>query len=116
MNDIRLNVTMHFRPDDLAEVRTQIETFIRDAASDHGMLGYAFFVGEDGRSIAVREHYADEKAMVDHLQNMNPTALGRLTELVELSDVECCGPRTSVVSDALAAFGKVHFFAPLARL
>ena len=73
---------------DLDEVVGIFETFIKDVQEkDYGVLTYHYFVDDGDRPVIhVFEEYESSKAHLDHFANIDMQAVGRLMELVKLSE------------------------------
>jgi len=99
---------------DLDEVVGIFETFIRDVqAKDHGVLTYNYYIDEDPLLIHVIEEYESSQAHLDHYANIDMQAVGRLLELVKLSEPHYYGEPTPAELELLAGFGNVHYHRPL---
>ena len=90
MNDIRLNGRLIFESRNYDEVAEICEKNASDARGHGGMPEYSFWVNEDHTEIYIHEHYADADSFVNHMQNMDEIAVGRLLELIQLGTMECC--------------------------
>ncbi len=115
MASIRTAVTMSLDPADLDEVLGIITTLIRDVQEkDYGVLTYHYFIDEGDRPlIHVFEEYESSKAHLDHFANIDQQAVGRLIELVELSDPHYYGTPSDEERELLKGFGNVHYHRPL---
>ena len=85
----RTFVTMTLDRKNLDEVVGIFKTFIKDVQEkDYGVLTYHYFVDEEGdrATIHVFEEYESSQAHLDHFTNIDMQAVGRLMELVQLSD------------------------------
>jgi quinol monooxygenase YgiN len=99
---------------DLDEVLGIFKTFIKDVEEkDHGVLTYNYFIDEDPLRIHVIEEYEDGAAHLDHYANIDMGAVGRLMELVQLSEPHYYGEPTPQERELLAGFGTVHYHRPL---
>jgi quinol monooxygenase YgiN len=115
MPTIRTFVTMTLDKKDLDEVVGIFKTFIKDVnEKDQGVLTYHYFVDDGDRPVIhVFEEYEDSKAHLDHFANMDQQAVGRLVELVELSDPHYYGEPSAEERELLKNFGNVHYHRPL---
>jgi quinol monooxygenase YgiN len=115
MGTIRTFATMTVDKADLDEVVGIFATFIKDVQEkDHGVLTYHYFVDDGDRpTIHVFEEYEDARAHLDHFANMDQEAVGRLIELVELSEPHYYGVPSDEERELLANFGTVHYHRPL---
>src|SRR3954466_14737918 len=88
MPSVRTFVTMTLDKKDLDEVVGIFKVFIKDVQEkDYGVLKYHYFTGDGDRPVIhVFEEYESSKAHLDHFANIDQQAVGRLIELVELSD------------------------------
>jgi quinol monooxygenase YgiN len=118
MPTVRTTATMSLDKKDLDEVVGIFKTFIKDVQEkDPGTLTYHYFIDDGDRPvIRVFEEYADSKAHLDHFANMDQQAVGRLLELVELSDPHYYGEPSAEERELLAGFGNVQFHRPLISL
>ena len=114
MGTVRTTATMTLDPADLDEVVGIFETFIRDVhEKDHGVLTYHYFIDDDPLQIHVIEEYESAQAHLDHYKNIDMQAVGRLLELVKLSEPHYYGEPTEAELELLAGFGNVHYHRPL---
>jgi quinol monooxygenase YgiN len=115
MGSIRTFVTMTLDRKDLDEVVGIFQTFIRDVQEkDEGVLTYHYFIDDGDRPVIhVFEEYADSKAHLDHFAHIDQQAVGRLVELVQLSDPHYYGEPSAEERELLANFGNVHYHRPL---
>jgi quinol monooxygenase YgiN len=117
MATVRTTVTMTLDRADLDEVVGIFETFIGDVrAKDHGVLTYNYYIDEDPLLIHVIEEYESSQAHLDHYTNIDMQAVGRLLELVKLSEPHYYGEPSPAELELLAGFGNVHYHRPLAGI
>jgi quinol monooxygenase YgiN len=117
MDDIRLNGRLLFKPDDYQEVAGICEKNATDAREHPGMVEYSFWANGSRDTIYIHEHYESPEALLNHLQNMDEEAVGRLLEIAELGTMECCaGPDLDPrVTETLAGFGvPINVYGPVA--
>jgi quinol monooxygenase YgiN len=119
MEDIRLNGRLLFDPKNFDEVAGICAINARDAREHPGMLEYSFWVNEGKDTIYIHEHYESAEALLNHLQNMDETAVGRLLEIVELGTMECAAestPESRMAVETLSGFGvAVNHYTLVAR-
>ena len=114
MGTVRTTVTMSLDRDDLDEVVGIFETFIGDVREkDHGVLTYNYFIDDDPLLIHVIEEYESSEAHLEHYQHIDQQAVGRLLELVQLSEPHYYGDPSPAELELLAGFGNVHYHRPL---
>jgi quinol monooxygenase YgiN len=115
---IRTAATMTVEPSNLDEVVTIFETFIKDVREkDPGTLTYHYFVDDgDPVTIHVFEEYADAQAHLDHFANIDMAAVGRLIELVTLSEPHYYGDPSPEELEMLKDFGTIHYHRPLVSI
>ena len=118
MASVRTAVTMTLDKDDLDEVVGIFETFIKDVQEkDYGVLTYHYFVDDGDRPVIhVFEEYESSKAHLDHFANIDMTAVGRLMELVQLSEPHYYGEPSAEEQELLQGFGNVHYHRPLVSI
>lgn len=118
MPSVRTAVTMSLDKQDLAEVVGIFNTFIKDVQEkDYGVLTYHYFIDDGERPVIhVFEEYESSKAHLDHFANINQQAVGRLVELVTLSDPHYYGEPSPEEQALLANFGNVHYHRPLVSI
>jgi quinol monooxygenase YgiN len=108
---------MSCKREDLDEVTEIFKTFIRGVQErDHGVLRYEYFIDDDPLLIHVFEEYESSQAHLDHYANIDQQAVGRLVQLVTLSDPHYYGEPTAAEQELLAGFGNVHYHRPLIGL
>lgn len=116
MKDIRLNGRMTFEPKHFEEVAKICHINAEDARQHPGLLEYSFWANAAKDTIYIHEHYADNDALINHLNNMNSGAVTRLLELATLGTMECAAEDCPETRAALEAFGSpVNYYTPLAR-
>jgi quinol monooxygenase YgiN len=115
MASVRTAVTMTLDKDDLDEVVGIFETFIKDVQEkDYGVLTYHYFVDDGDRPVIhVFEEYESSKAHLDHFANIDMQAVGRLIELVQLSEPHYYGDPSAEERELLKGFGDVQYHRPL---
>jgi quinol monooxygenase YgiN len=115
MATIRTFVTMTLDKKDLDEVVGILKTFISDVQEkDYGVLTYHYFIDDGDRPVIhVFEEYESSKAHLDHFGNIDQQAVGRLIQLVELSDPHYYGEPSAEERELLSGFGNVHYHRPL---
>jgi len=114
MSTVRTAVTMSLDPADLPEVVEIFKTFIKDVQEkDYGVLAYSYYIDEDPLLIHVIEEYESSQAHLDHFANIDQQAVGRLIELVKLSDPHYYGEPSDAERELLSGFGNVHYHRPL---
>jgi quinol monooxygenase YgiN len=115
MASVRTAVTMTLDKDDLDEVVGIFATFIKDVQEkDYGVLTYHYFVDDGERPVIhVFEEYESSKAHLDHFTNIDMRAVGRLMELVQLSDPHYYGEPSADEQELLKGFGNVQYHRPL---
>lgn len=116
---VRTFVTMSMDRKDLDEVTGIFQTFIKDVQEkDYGVLTYHYFVDEEGdrATVHVFEEYESSQAHLDHFANIDMRAVGRLMELVQLSDPHYYGEPSPEEQELLKGFGNVHCHRPLVSL
>jgi len=108
-------VIMTLDKQDLDEVVGIFETFIKDVQEkDYGVLTYHYFIDDGDRpAIHVFEEYESSKAHLDHFANIDMQAVGRLMELVQLSEPHYYGEPSAEEQELLKGFGNVHYHRPL---
>ena len=113
MARVQTSVTMRLAPDNLDEVKEIFRTFIRDVReNDYGVLTYHYYIDEDPLLIHVFEQYESSQAHLDHFAKIDQQAVGRLLELVQLSDLHYYGAPSQAELELLAGFGNVHYHRP----
>jgi quinol monooxygenase YgiN len=118
MEDIRLNGRLIFNPSDYDEVAAICAKNAADARQHPGMAEYSFWANGDHDTIYIHEHYESTEALLNHLQNMDEAAVGRLLQIAQLGTMECCtGPDPDpTVAETLGGFGvPVNVYTQLAR-
>jgi quinol monooxygenase YgiN len=111
---IRTAVTMSCAPEDLDEVVGIFATFIKDVQEkDYGVLSYHYFIDDDPLLIHVFEEYESSQAHLDHFANIDQQAVGRLLELVTLSEPHYYGDPSPEEQELLKGFGNVRYHRPL---
>jgi quinol monooxygenase YgiN len=115
MSSVRTAVTMTLDKADLEEVVGILATFIKDVQEkDYGVLTYHYFIDDGERPVIhVFESYESSQAHVDHFANIDMQAVGRLMELVALSDPHYYGEPSAEEQELLRGFGNVHYHRPL---
>jgi len=115
MASVRTFVTMTLDQKDLDEVVGIFKTFISDVQEkDYGILTYHYFIDDGDRPVIhVFEEYESSKAHLDHFANINQQAVGRLVQLVQLSDPQYYGEPSAEERELLSGFGNVHYHRPL---
>jgi quinol monooxygenase YgiN len=115
MASVRTAVTMTLDKDDLDEVVGIFETFVKDVQEkDYGVLTYHYFVDDGDRPVIhVFEEYESSKAHLDHFANIDMQAVGRLMELVTLSEPHYYGEPSAEEQELLKGFGNVRYHRPL---
>lgn len=115
MASVRTAVTMTLDREDLDEVVGIFKTFINDVQTkDYGVLTYHYFIDDgDNPVIHVFEEYESSQAHLDHFANIDMQAVGRLMELVELSEPHYYGEPSAQEQELLQGFGNVHYHRPL---
>src|SRR3954471_22799623 len=115
MSSKRTFVTMTLDRKDLDEVVGIFQVFIKDVQEkDYGILTYHYFIDDGDRPVIhVFEEYESSKAHLDHFANIDQQAVGRLIELVELSDPHYYGEPSAEERDPLSGFGNGHYHRPL---
>ena len=118
MASIRTFVTMTTDKDNLDEVVGIFQTFIKDVQEkDYGILTYHYFIDDGDRPVIhVFEEYESSKAHLDHFANIDQEAVGRLVQLVQLSDPHYYGEPSDEERELLANFGNVHYHRPLVSI
>ncbi|MGA2011830.1 MAG: antibiotic biosynthesis monooxygenase [Solirubrobacteraceae bacterium] len=118
MPTVRTAVTMSLDNEDLDEVVGIFRTFIRDVhEKDYGVLTYHYFIDDGERPVIhVFEEYESSKAHLDHFANIDQQAVGRLVELVQLSDPHYYGEPSAEEQELLKNFGNVHYHRPLVSI
>jgi quinol monooxygenase YgiN len=112
---IRTFVTMTTDQKDLDEVVGILRTFIKDVQEkDYGVLTYHYFIDDGDRPVIhVFEEYESSKAHLDHFANIDKQAVGRLMELVQLSEPHYYGEPSPEEQELLKGFGNVRYHRPL---
>jgi quinol monooxygenase YgiN len=116
MATIRTAVTMSVDKRDLDEVVSIFKTFINDVQEkDYGVLTYHYFVDDDVDPVLIHvfEEYESSQAHLDHYANIDQPAVGRLLELVTLSEPHYYGEPSAQERELLKGFGNVHYHRPL---
>jgi quinol monooxygenase YgiN len=114
MGTVRTMVTMSLDRSDLAEVVGIFETFITGVREkDQGVLTYNYFIDEDPLLIHVIEEYESSEAHLAHYKTIDMQSVGRLLELVKLSEPHYYGEPSAAELELLAGFGNVHYHRPL---
>ncbi len=115
MATVRTAATMTLDKGDLDEVVGIFRTFIKDVQEkDYGVLTYHYFVDDGDRPVIhVFEEYESSKAHLDHFANIDMQAVGRLMELVQLSEPHYYGEPSAEEQELLTGFGNVHYHRPL---
>jgi quinol monooxygenase YgiN len=111
----RTFVTMTLDRKDLDEVVGIFKTFIKDVnEKDYGVLTYHYFIDDGDRPVIhVFEEYESSQAHLDHFKNIVQQAVGRLLELVTLSEPHYYGEPSADEQELLKGFGNVHYHRPL---
>ncbi|MDA8266609.1 MAG: antibiotic biosynthesis monooxygenase [Actinomycetota bacterium] len=110
MARVQTAVTMRLARKDLDEVIEIFATLIRGVReNDYGVLTYHYYIDEDPLRIHVFEQYVSSEAHLDHFSKIDQAAVGRLLELVELSDLHYYGTPSQAELELLSGFGNVHY-------
>ena len=115
MSSKRTFVTMTCDQKDLDEVVGIFQVFIKDVQEkDYGILTYHYFIDDGDRPVIhVFEEYESSQAHLDHFANIDMQAVGRLMELVQLSDPHYYGEPSPEERELLKGFGNVQYHRPL---
>jgi quinol monooxygenase YgiN len=119
MATVRTAVTMSVDQGDLDEVVGIFKTFIKDVQEkDDGVLTYHYFVDDDVDPVVIHvfEEYESSQAHLDHYVNIDQPAVGRLLELVTLSEPHYYGVPSAEERELLKGFGTVHYHRPLVSI
>jgi quinol monooxygenase YgiN len=114
----RTHVTMTLDQKDLDEVVGIFQKFIADVQEkDYGVLTYHYFIDDGDRPVIhVFEEYESSQAHLDHFANIDMQAVGRLMELVQLSEPHYYGEPSAEEQELLQGFGNVHYHRPLVSI
>jgi quinol monooxygenase YgiN len=116
MSTVRTAATMSCDKRDLDEVVGIFRTFIKDVQEkDHGVITYHYFIDGDVDPVRIHvfEEYESSEAHLDHYAHIDQQAVGRLLELVQLSEPHYYGEPSPEELDLLKGFGTVHYHRPL---
>ena len=72
-------------------------------SSEPGAIAYEWSLSEDQRRLHVYERFVDSEAGLAHLENAGPE-LSKLLEIVTLEEIECYGPASDELRDAISGF------------
>jgi hypothetical protein len=65
-----LGVGRNLRPDELQSIWALMQEMVASTRGKAGALAYHWFVGDDGTTVHIYEHYASSAALMEHLQNL----------------------------------------------
>ena len=77
-------------------------------ADEPGALTYEYYLSNDGETCTVLERYADNAAVLTHLENFGSKFAGRFLTIFAPQRFTVYGPANEEVRAALAGFGAVH--------
>lgn len=88
------------------------EMTVATRTNEPGCLLYDWFIAEDGRGCHILESYADEAALMIHVDGFNRTYARRLFGIIKPRSLTVYGAPSAAVREALAPLRPVYL-APL---
>jgi quinol monooxygenase YgiN len=85
-----------------------MEEMVASTRDEPGALGYAWFVGEENRTVALYERYADSAAVLDHLATFGERFAPRFLAAMAPSRLTVFGDPSEEARQALAGFNPTY--------
>jgi quinol monooxygenase YgiN len=85
-----------------------MEEMVASARAEPGALGYAWFVGEENRTVALYERYADSVAVLAHLATFGERFAPRFFAAMAPSRLTVFGDPSEEARQALAELNPVY--------
>jgi quinol monooxygenase YgiN len=89
---------------ELETVRALMEEMVTSTRAEAGALGYAWYAGEDGSSIALYERYRDDAAALAHLATFGERFAQRFLTAMTPTRLTVFGAPGDEARQALSAF------------
>lgn len=89
----------------LEDFRALMQEMVESTEAEAGTQGYEWFLGADGRSCHINEHYADSDAVMAHLGNFGAKFAERFMASAAPTSITVYGDPSDAVREALDGFG-----------
>jgi quinol monooxygenase YgiN len=109
-------VELAVKPGQLGNLEALTREMVESTRAETGVLGYARFVSDDGKSVQVYERYANSAAAVAHLKVFVVTFGERFQGMVERKRFTVLGTPSAELKQVLDRFGATYLkpFGPFA--
>jgi (4S)-4-hydroxy-5-phosphonooxypentane-2,3-dione isomerase len=97
-------VELAVKPGALESVRVLMEEMVISAQSEPGTLSYAWYVSEDGRTVAIYERYADDAAVLSHQARFGERFAERFLGAMTVTRYTVLGAPGEEVRESLRGF------------
>jgi quinol monooxygenase YgiN len=91
-------------PGQFDAVSALMEEMVASTRAEPGALGYAWFVGEENRTVALYERYADSAAVLAHLATFGERFAPRFLDSMTPTRLTVFGDPSEEARQALAGF------------
>jgi quinol monooxygenase YgiN len=95
-------------PDQFDAVWALMEEMVASTRAEPGALGYAWFVGEENRTVALYERYADSAAVLAHMATFGERFAPRFLAAMAPSRLTVFGDPSEEARQALAGFNPTY--------
>jgi quinol monooxygenase YgiN len=95
-------------PDQFDTVRALLEEMVASTRAEPGALGYAWFVGEANRTVALYERYADSAAVLTHLATFGERFAPRFLAAMTPTRLTVFGDPSEEARQALAGLNPTY--------
>jgi quinol monooxygenase YgiN len=95
-------------PDQFDTMRALLEEMVASTRAEPGALGYAWFVGEANRTVALYERYADSAAVLTHLATFGERFAPRFLAAMTPTRLTVFGDPSEEARQALAGLNPTY--------
>ena len=95
-------------PGQFDAMRTLMEEMVTSTRAESGTLGYAWFVGEENRTVALYERYADSAGVLAHLATFGERFAPRFLAAMAPTRFAVFGDPSEEARQALAGFNPTY--------
>src|SRR5215213_6888261 len=108
VHEIAWLLEMRVNPGELETVRALMEEMVASARAEAGTLGYAWYVSEDGTTVALFERYVDSAAVLTHLATFGKKFAQRFDSAMSPARLTIFDTPSDEVRQGMSAFAPTY--------
>jgi quinol monooxygenase YgiN len=108
MSTVAWTISMNVQEGQMDALKSLMEEMVTATKDEAGTTGYEWFIGADGKTCSINEHYTDSAAALLHIGNFGSKFAERFMACLEPTSLTVYGEPNDEARAALDGFGAVY--------